>query len=65
MLTQFLKHVILHAPGLSLIFLYLPYHIPVGCISVFMTLDALLSSLSKYRFIYLRVGGERKEDEVF
>lgn len=50
--------------GFSLIFLYFPQPIPLGCISVFVTLT-LLSSLSQYPFIYLRVGGERKEDGIF
>lgn len=46
-------------------FLQLPNPVPLGCISVLVTLT-LLSSLSRYHlFIYLRVGGEWKEDGVF
>lgn len=64
MLIQFLElnSMIWHPPGFSLIFLHLPHSIPPFRLHIcFSDPDTLLSSLSKYPFIYLFESMRREE----
>jgi len=61
-----LSSTILHAPGFSLIFLYLPYSISLDCVSVLVTLTLCCHRYpNTHLFIYLRGKRERKEYGMF